>query len=341
MSSFEIIALVVSSIGVVCFAVIFTILYNTFATSSIGELEAGQRDVELIEETIYQNAKRKKKIHRIYNKTKQVLSIIAICIMSLFLVFAIISKFQNGVVMILDRGFIAVATGSMSEKHDDNTYLKENGLNNQFDAYTVIELERVKNASDIKKYDIISYVNDEGLNVIHRVISIEYTADGVRFVTRGDSNNATDTYKPAFSDVVGRYTGKHIPLLGLFALFLQSYSGIVTIAAIIYCLIMIDRVGDRINRAELARTDMLAASIEFQEECNIEEGEVGTSFVETVRYKDFIYVFDENGFVEKRQLTDTPEKCEPKDESASADVPTEAEESNGASDDSQRQEGTV
>ena len=314
MTSFEIIALIVSGVGVICFAVIFTILYNSYATSAISELEAGQRDVDLIEETIYRNAKNEQKIHRVYSKTKQVLSIVAVCLLSVFLIFSVISKIQNGVVMMFDRGAIAVATGSMSEKHKDNAYLKTEKLNNQFNAYDIIMLEKVRNAADVKKYDVISYVNDEGINVIHRVIDIEYTANGVRFVTRGDANNATDTYKPTFDDVVGRYTGERVGYLGLFALFLQSYSGIVTIAAIIYCLIMIDRVGDRINRAELKRLDLLSSSIEFKRESVIEDGEVDSSFVETVRYKDFLYVFDENGFVEKREIAQPAPAPEKKDE---------------------------
>lgn len=302
MTSFEIIALVVSGIGVICFAVIFTILYSSYATAAVSELKAGQRDAELIEDTIYKNASNAKRINRVYAKAKQVLSIVIICIMSVFLVLSVISKFQNGVVMFFDRGAIAIATGSMSEKHKDNSYLKDPKLNNQFNAYDVIILEKVKRAEDIKKYDVISYVNDKGINVIHRVINIEYTADGVVFTTRGDANNATDTYKPTFDDVVGRYTGERIPLVGLFALFLQSYSGIVTIAAIIYCLIMIDRIGDKINRAECERIDLLSSSIEFGRELVIEEGEVDASFIETVRYKDHLYVFDQNGFVEKRHI---------------------------------------
>ncbi|MBR5139601.1 MAG: signal peptidase I [Clostridia bacterium] len=305
MTSFEIIALVVSGIGVICFAVIFTILYSSYASSAISELKSGQRDAELIEDTIYRNASNEKRINRVYAKVKQVLSIFLITVMSIFLVLSVISKLQNGVVMFFDRGAIAIATGSMSEKHKDNSYLKDPKLNNQFDAYDIIILEKVKRAEDIKKYDVISFVNDEGINVIHRVINIEHTARGVVFTTRGDSNNATDTYKPTFDDVVGRYTGERIPLVGLFALFLQSYSGMVTIAAIIYCLIMIDRIGDKINRHEVERIEMLSSSIEFKREVAIEEGEVATSFVESVRYKDHIYVFDENGFVEKRQLPKT------------------------------------
>ena len=40
MNSFEIIALLVTGVGVVSFAVIFTILYLSYAHSSVAELEA-------------------------------------------------------------------------------------------------------------------------------------------------------------------------------------------------------------------------------------------------------------------------------------------------------------
>ena len=306
MTSLEIIALIVTGVGVVCFAVIFTILYRSYAASSVAEIESGQRDVDLIEETILQNVKNSKKSKRVYDRVKRVLSFVAIVFLLFFLVFSIISKIQNGVIMIMDRGVIAVATGSMSEKHQDNTYLV--GLDNQFMAYDMIVLEDVEKSYELNKYDVISYVNDEGVNIIHRIIDIEYTSSGPRYVTRGDANNAEDTYRPSFEDVVGRYTGTRIPYLGLFAMFLQSYSGIVTIAAIIYCLLMIERVGEKINRSENARLDFLAASIDFKTEKVISDGELESSFLEKVRYKNYIYTFDENGFVDKFEVSDEENK---------------------------------
>ena len=136
MQSFEIIALVVSAVGVVCFAVIFTILYRSYAATSVAEIEGGQRDVELIERVILENLKNTKKRHRIIRRVKQVLSIAVIAILVPFLILAIISKAQNGVVMIFDKGIIGVASGSMSEKHKDNTYLSN--YDNQFDTYDLI-----------------------------------------------------------------------------------------------------------------------------------------------------------------------------------------------------------
>lgn len=308
MTSLEIIALIVTGVGVACFAVIFTILYRSYAAASVAEIESGQRDVDLIEQTILQNVKNSKKSKKTFDRVKRVLSFVTVAFLIFFLVFSIISKVQNGVIMVFDRGVIAVATGSMSEKHKDNTDL--GGLDNQFMAYDMIVLEDVKAAHEIKKYDVISFVNDEGVNIIHRIIDIEYTASGARYVTRGDANNAADKYKPTFDDVVGRYTGTRIPYLGLFAMFLQSYSGMVTIAAIVYCLLMIDRVGEKITNSENARLELLSQSIDFKRESIINDGELESSFLEKVRYKNYIYTFDENGFVDKSEITDENEKTE-------------------------------
>ena len=302
MTSLEIIALIVTGVGVVCFAVIFTILYRSYAASSVAEIESGQRDVDLIEQTILQNLRNSKKSKIALDRVKRILSFVSIVFLLVFLAFSIVSKIQNGVIMLFDRGVIAVATGSMSEKHKDNTDL--GGLDNQFMAYDMIVLEDVKAVHELKKYDVISFVNDEGVNIIHRIVDIEYTALGVRYVTRGDANNAIDKYKPTFDDVIGRYTGTRIPFLGLFAMFLQSYSGIVTIAAIIYCLLMIDRSGEKINVAENTRLEFLAQSIDFKKESFITDGDLESTFLEKVRYKNYIYTFDENGFVSKSEIQD-------------------------------------
>lgn len=54
MDKIEILALVVTSIGVVSFAAIFTILYMSYAKSSIAEIKSGKRDIELLDEVIYE-----------------------------------------------------------------------------------------------------------------------------------------------------------------------------------------------------------------------------------------------------------------------------------------------
>ena len=68
MTSIEIISLIVTFIGVFSFATIFTILYKSYATSQIAELRSGKKDIELIDEVIYERqakTKRRRKIGKI------------------------------------------------------------------------------------------------------------------------------------------------------------------------------------------------------------------------------------------------------------------------------------
>ena len=339
MNSYELISLAVSAVGVISFAAIFTILYFNYAHSTVGEYQAGTRDVELIEDTIFENINSGKTRRKIWIKVKQAFFGIFIAILIPFLAISVISKFRNGVVMLFDRGFIAVATGSMSEKHEENTYLA--GIDNQIPTYSMIVLEKVESMTQIQKYDVIAFVNDKGENIIHRIVDVDFGANGPVYTTRGDSNNANDSYKPSFDDILGKYTGESIPYLGLFAMFLQSYAGIVTIAAVIYCLIMIEVVGDKIYKAREKRLDFLDSSMEFKKETVLDDN-LDAVFVEKVRYKQYIYIIEENGTITKcidedykdeddpdsaeEQGTPDPDEEEtPEDEKSGEETPSDGE----------------
>ena len=291
----------------ICFAVIFTILYRTYANSAIAEYESGQCDIDLIEETIINNRKEAKGSKKIWRKVKNVLFSALIIILVPFLLFAVYSKITNGVAMIGGKGVIAVASGSMSEKNAENSYLAN--INNQFNTYDMITLERAESPSDLQIYDVIAYVNDKGVNVIHRIVGFQNTPEGIRYVTRGDSNNADDEYKPSFNDVLGEYTGTRIPYVGVFAMFLQSYSGIITVLAVIYCLFMIEIIGNKIYVSREKRLNFLLESIDFGTETSA-GGDVDAKFIETVYFQNCIYTFDENGLISKTPMDEHSENAQ-------------------------------
>jgi len=324
MNSFEIIALIVTAVGVASFSTLFTILYRGYAKAAVADYEAGKCDVELIDETILTNIKNSKMRHRIFKKVKQVLFWVFIAILVPFLLLSVYSKVANGVAMINGHGMIAVASGSMSEKNPANPYLAN--IDNQFYTHDMIMIEKVERPSDVQLYDVIAYVNDEGVNIIHRVVGFQQTASGVRFVTRGDSNNADDEYKPSMDDVLGEYTGTRIPYIGMFLMFLQSYSGIITVAAIIYCLIMIESVGGKIYDAREDRLLFLQESIDFKTD-TVQDGNIDSSFTETVYFKDFAYTFNEHGFVSKERIPEAP------DAQDNNSIPEEGESEDSASGD--------
>ncbi|MBQ8879745.1 MAG: signal peptidase I [Clostridia bacterium] len=299
MESFEIIALLVTGVGVVSFATIFTILYLSYANSSVAEYRAGQRDVELIEETIYNNINSTKRHRRLMRRIKQISFYVAIAILIPFLILSLYTKISVGVAMIGGRGVIVVASGSMSEKNPQNPNLSAiTPYDNQFQTYDLIVLEKVDSPSELKMHDVVAFENDEGVNIIHRIVGTEGYGDSLRYVTCGDANNANDKYRPSFDDIIGRYTGDRIPVIGVFVMFLQSYSGIITLAAIIYCLVMIEYVGDKIYKAQGSRLTVLGNHIDFVKEMTFDES-LHAKFTETVRFKNFEYTFDDEGFVSK------------------------------------------
>ena len=174
MTSFELIALLVTAVGVLSFSALFTILYRGYAKSAVAEYEAGKCDVELIDETILTNIKNSKTHRKILKRVKQVLFWVLIAILVPFLLISVYSKVANGVAMINGRGMIAVASGSMSEKNPANPYLAN--IDNQFNTHDMIMIEKVENAGDVQLYDVIAYVNEEGVNIIHRVVGFQQTA---------------------------------------------------------------------------------------------------------------------------------------------------------------------
>ena len=295
MTSLEIISLIVTLIGVASFSAIFTILYGTYSKSTIHEIKIGIKDVEIIGEVIYE---RKEKVIKRKKRNKLIRNILFYAVLVIVVpifIFSIINRITNNSIMIGNRGIIVVASGSMSEQHKANTYLINNNLNNQFNTYDIIIIEKVENPSELNVYDVIAFENDEGINVIHRIRDKKYGPDGVHYITRGDSNNKDDSFQPMFENVIGKYTNKKISGIGVFIMFFQSYSGIITVLSIVYCMIMIDRMSNKINKVQEARIKFLEEIIDYSEENNIEK--FYKEFISVVYYNGKAFTFGRNGLV--------------------------------------------
>lgn len=302
MNSVEIISLIVTFIGVVSFASVFTILYHSYSTSTINETISGKRDIELIDEIIYEKQEKVKNRRKVNRIIRNVFFYIILIIIIPIFIFSLINKIQGSTTMIGNKSIMVVASGSMSEKNKANDYLVTNNLNNQFQTYDIIVLNKVNSESELKLYDVIAFKDDTGKNVIHRIISINYDGGEIRYSTRGDANNATDTYRPCFNDVIGKYSNKRVKTLGIFVVFFQSYPGMITIIAMVYCLIMIDRISAKISKVSQERVDHLTEVIEQINETNVDS--LKAVYKETIYYKGFAYHFDDHGFVDKEEITD-------------------------------------
>ena len=303
MLQLELIAFIATFIGVGCFSAVFTILYLSYGKSSIIQAESGKRDIELIDAALNEKSAEYKRRKNIISIIKTILFVLFLVIIIPVFIFSLITRFA-GDKPVLGKSFMVVATGSMSEKNETNKYLVENDLNDQFGQFSIIILERVDSPEDLKKYDVIAYRNNDGVNIIHRIVDISGFGEEMRYITRGDANNNADTYRPYFSDVIGVYRGQHVESVGIIVMFMQSYSGMITVVALLYCMIMIDVIYRKIVKCEEARRDMLLDVIQSDE---TSAKSMRAEFKETIYYRGFAYKFDENGFVEKTEIPEDEE----------------------------------
>lgn len=304
MTSVEIISLIVTFIGVASFAAVFTILYLSFSNSSILEIKTGKRDIELIDDVLYNRQEKVIKSKKRSSAVKNTLFYITMTLIIPIFVFSLINKFQGNTTMMGNSTIMVVASGSMSEKNEANEYLVTNNLNNQFNTYDIIVLEKAQSYFSLNKYDVIAFKNDEGINVIHRIVDMTYENGEWVFITRGDSNNSNDKYHPKFDDVIGRYTNKKIAGIGIFVVFFQSAPGIMTVVAMVYVLTMMDRINNKMEKAQLERINHLAAVIDHVGDDSESTKEMKAIYNETIYYKGYAYHFNDNGFVSKDEITD-------------------------------------
>lgn len=272
--------------------------------SMISEINMGKRDIEIIDEVIYERKDSVRRRKSIIKTVKGVLFYLTLFIIIPLFIFSLINKFSGNNMMLGNKSIMVVMSGSMSEKNKANDYLVERHLNNQFNTYDIIILSKV-DPNDLMVDDVIAFRNDQGINVIHRIRKrvFEPNEDGenvIKYVTRGDANDADDTYHPSQDDVIGIYSNTRITNIGVFIVFLQSYAGMITVVSIIYCMIMIEKLSEKINKIQEKRAKLLEEVIDYSLETNTEN--FSSNLRSTIRFKGYAYVFDETGFVSKSEI---------------------------------------
>lgn len=254
---------------------------------NIENVKRGSVDIDLIE-----NAKKIKEAKT--NKNKIVLNILGKVIS--YTVFALIvvifsislySRFSGNAIPFGNSSLIVIASGSMSEKNEDNTYLSN--IDNQFNTYDIIGISRYENQNDIELYDVVAFKNEEGTTIVHRIIEILDNNGEEVYITRGDSNNTSDNgvqYEDylRYENIIGYYNGTRIQSIGIFIVFLQSNAGIITIVAIAYCLFMFDYYSNRYEKAVEDRTNLLISTINY--DLNDDANDVDVFYTESLLYKN-------------------------------------------------------
>ncbi|WP_404452069.1 signal peptidase I [Virgibacillus necropolis] len=132
-------------------------------------------------------------------------------IILIFMVFVVISsKISGGEPSIFGYQFKTVLSGSMEPT---------------FQTGSIIAVKSVKNASKLKKGDVITYKIDKTTTVTHRIYEVKGADSQTKYITKGDNNDSHDSEPVLPGNVEAVYTGFTVPFIGYFMHYAQSQEG--------------------------------------------------------------------------------------------------------------------
>ena len=239
------------TISIFCIAVITRL--------SIRLIRSGAED-----ERILRDYERNQKFEKVNDFAKNIIylfsSVVFIGLMLVF-VFSLIVQ-HNGDVPLNEYlpVYRVVQTGSMSEKHKNNTYLVENNLNDQFQAFDVIKTKMLPDEMDLELFDVVVY-EYEGILIVHRIVGIEEPnekhPDKRYFLLQGDAVKNPDQFPVYYSQMRGIYRGKRVPFVGSFITFMQSPAGYLCMILILFAFIATPIMEKKIDKEMQKRLALL------------------------------------------------------------------------------------
>lgn len=166
--------------------------------------------------------KRKSKYQKIKNILCVILYVILIPIIlcNLFLIVQSIF-FPNKTASIMGIKSYIIVSGSMKP---------------EMNVGDIVIVKKLQKNDDYNVGDIISYHENDSI-VTHRIIQIQESQKGKNsYITKGDNNNAEDSFKVEQNNIEGKVI-KIIPKLGLLSLFVENHIFLLIIFILLYAFI--------------------------------------------------------------------------------------------------------
>lgn len=106
--------------------------------------------------------------------------------------------------------------------------IQSDSMNPTFHKGDLIIDQKVKDFSSLKEGDVISFWtiidNKKAVNT-HRITAIKNESNVITYITKGDNNTTEDSLEVYPADVIGVYTGFHLPGAGSVLDFLKTSTG--------------------------------------------------------------------------------------------------------------------
>lgn len=174
--------------------------------------------------------KEKKKILRAICK-------IVAYIFSFALLFIGVSCFLEGITKNPDYNIVGInlyviASPSMASVDESNKEPLQDTRAGFLQVNDVAVVRKAKKDDDLKVGDIVTYIDENGLCVIHRIVSVSDKNGNTYYSLRGDANNVDDPLPLEKSRIKGVFLFR-IPAVGEVGLFLKSKYGFACVVLII------------------------------------------------------------------------------------------------------------
>ncbi len=220
-------------------------------------IRLGGEDVRLLTDDIAK--KENKTLYAFGRVTERVLSLLLCVALLVLLVLSICSSYGVASFGSLPA-FRVVKSSSMAEKHERNTYLTKNSLDDQFAAMDLILTQKPPAEFELELYDIVVYELEDSL-IVHRIVGIEEPNDkhpGERlFYLQGDAVPTRDREPVRYSQIRAIYTGERYANIGSIISFFQEPAGWMCILAVILYTVATPIVQRRMDEEVAARLMIL------------------------------------------------------------------------------------
>lgn len=243
--------LVLCSIVYLLLTTLSVFIVGVVAKMSIRMIRCGAEDKQLVKEFIKSRKRRRK---------RGVLDVLVTVVF--VVVFAAAFGFSLYVNINKDTYFDHMPTlkvvnsASMAKKHEKNTYLTENNLNDQFQTFDVVLVYKAPAEAELKLYDIVVYEIDNK-DVIHRIVDIEEPNEEHPneryFRLQGDNVSRPDSEAVKYSQIRAIYRGERVPFVGSFITFMQSPAGWMCMILLVVASFGVPLVEKKIEKVRKAR----------------------------------------------------------------------------------------
>lgn len=238
MSSYEIYVLILCLIVFLLLAGLSSLVIWLVLKQTVKLIRNGVEDENITKEYYKAQAKKERKVCKGIEITVSLLLCLLLCA---FFAFSLYINFRGDSFSDTVPTIKVVNSSSMSEKHEKNVYLTENGLDDQFQTFDLILTYKVPDQFDLKLYDVVVYKVSGGY-IIHRIVGIEEPNESHPneryFLLQGDANETPDRYPVHYNQMVGIYRGQRVPFIGTFVSFMQSPAGWLCIMLIVGAMIL-------------------------------------------------------------------------------------------------------